>query len=432
MKDILRKTLQKLLLFSAALWISLSSTLLLSQASLVDAQAAPLSAETSRENSSKKNFDARDTSRVFEYTNSTKKELAPVTSSTEASITESEVVEYYAQPILFIAQDMQEDAANVPAITESFQLINRWYSGALELNNSGYAVTLKNTIVYKAPHPFSYYKCPNHETSCDTFEGIWPNVQTELLNAGYPLWSAGTSHVILVKGAGGWAGANCVPNCGTNWPGPGPASNAGVAILGDWALDGISGVVNPECFAQIGTACYQEPQRGAIGHEFGHTFGLAHAMDQSGSIMSTWWLYPNVSLLSTPGNDEKSLLRNDSNFFSPVSCTPDVLVKAVSQPQSVKTATSFTAQFEVMNYGYCGWVANKTDLSIVRDAVWGTKMQVLPTPVYPGQSHTFSLTLTAPTIRAKSLPAVKQSIWQMRTNKNFFGPQMGGPITVIR
>jgi hypothetical protein len=389
-------------------------------------------------NSSNKKFDKKDIDRAIRYMQMNEKtNLAPVQPQARPSpsITATPTPTptpianpNYIQPLLFIAGDVTETPGNTAAITATFQWLKRWYSGALEYNNSGYVYRVADTIVYRAPQPLSYYTCANHEPGCGNNDGIWGNIQSELIAAGYPLWSTGTSYVVFVKGAGGWAGANCIPNCGANSPAPGPASSAGLAMVGDWALDAITGTVNNDCYLTMGTACYQDPQRGTIGHELGHTFGLAHALNQEGSIMYSWWNFPFVSLFDAQGNDEKGLLRNSSIFFSPQTCSKDALVNQVSMPINVRAKSQFTASFAVINYGYCHWAANNVDVHIVRDDVWRTKGQQLGKDVYPAQPYTFSLTLTAPAIKTSS--TVYNSIWQMRASNQYFGPQMGNAVTV--
>lgn len=395
-----------------------------------------ISAQSNGQGNSNKKFDKKDTDRAIQYMQVTEKtNLAPVQAqarprpTTTVTPTPTPVANpNYIQPVLFLPSDLSESPGNTAAIAATFQWLKRWYSGALEYNSSGYVYKVADTIVYRAPNPLSYYKCPNHETSCDSFDGIWGNVQTELTAAGYPLWSTGTSFVVFVKGAGGWVGANCIPNCGANSPAPGPASSAGVAMVGDWALDAITGTVNSDCYATMGSACYLDPQRGTVGHELGHTFGLAHALDQEGSIMYSWWNFPFVSLFDMQGNDEKGLLRNSSIFFSPQVCSKDVVVNQVIMPTAVRTKSQFAVSFAVTNYGYCHWAANNVDVYILRDDVWRTKGQQLGKDVFPAQPYTFSLTLTAPFLKVSS--KVYNSIWQLRASGQYFGPQMGNTITV--
>ncbi len=379
--------------------------------------------------SSRKKFDKHDIPRALEYMQTyerhdlppgqQKNDLAPLDVSST----------FYVQPILFVASDLVENPANQPAIDETFQLLKRWYSGPLEQNNSGYSFQVKSTVVFHAPYPFDYYKCPEHVSPCDNYNGIWGNVLTEVDNAGFPTWSSGTIHIILVKGAGGWAGGNHTGS--SYWPAPGPAATAGEAILGDWALDAISGTTNPECYAAMGSACYQDPQRGAIGHELGHTFGLAHAQDQSGSLMFSWWDFPWDTLFAVPGNDEQGVLRS-SLFFSPQACSPDVLVNQSVLPVSVKSGTPFTVSFNVTNYGFCRWAPTTTLLSSVSGSLWGLNQQAVAQAIYPAQTYTFNLPLKAPSLRKSSGNVTYDCFWQMRIQKKYFGPRIGSTIMVIK
>lgn len=382
---------------------------------------------------SNKKFDRKDITRAKEYLEiNEKNNLTPLSTAGRTTPTPTSIPNLnYVQPILFVPSDQTENPGNSSAITTTFQLLKRWYSGPLEQNNTGFTFQVSDTIVYRAPQPLSYYKCPNHETSCETSDGIWPNVQSQLLDAGYPLWATGTSFVVFVKGGGGWSGSGCIDNCYANWPSPGPASRAGLAILGDWSLDAITGIVNSECFATIGSTCYLDPQRGAIGHELGHTFGLAHSNDQAGSIMYSWWDFPFTSLFGDSGNDEKGLLRTDSKFFSSQPCNMMAQVNQITLPVSVKSKTQFNVLFNLTNYGYCRWGGSTSDLHIVRDDVWGTKQQQVGVDTYPAQPHLFNMILTSPMIRTGT-SQVHSSIWQMRSANKYFGPQMGNSITVIK
>ena len=381
--------------------------------------------------SSDKKFDKNDIRRIIEYENThEKKNLAPVAQKGQLAPMAAPADQYSVQPILFIASDLSEGPENVSAITSTFQLMTRWYSGALEQNNSGYTYRLANTIVYHASQPFSYFKCPAHEPVCDNYDGIWGNVQVALMDAGYPIWAPGTSFMVFVKGAGGWAGSNS-SNPTTNWPAPGPASVAGFGILGDWALDAITGTTNAECYTYMGSACYRDPQRGAVGHELGHTFGLAHAMDQSGSIMYSWWDFPYDTLFADPGNDEKSVLRDGSPFFQPQACNPAVQVDRFTAPTQVVSRTKFTVTFELTNYGFCHWARSNTTLQLASANVWGVSKQQLSADTYPAQPARFTLTLTAPSLKGSS-SATYDNYWQMQISRKFFGPKIGNRITVTR
>ncbi len=388
------------------------------------------------DSSSKKKLDPQDIPRAQAYMQSHERfDLPP--GKPKGDLTPLAITSFFVQPVLFVASDLVEDPANRPAIDETFQLLRRWYSGALELGGSSYSFQVKAAVVVRASHPFDYYKCPNHAAPCSNYDGIWGNIQDELFSLGFPLWSYGTSHIVMVKGAGGWAGGNST-NSFTYWPGPGPASTAGFAILGDWALDAISGTTNSECYGNMGSACYHDPQQGAVGHELGHTFGLAHAQDLDGSIMNSWWSFPWDGLFNGPvdidpklSNDEQGVLRS-SLFFSPQSCTLDAQVKQAAVPGRVKAGTQFTVSFTVTNYGYCHWTPTSTVLSLLSSSVWGLSQQPLTQAIYPAQYYTFTLPLQAPLLSRKQTRAAYDCYWQLKDQVTAFGPRMGNRITVTR
>lgn len=378
-------------------------------------------------------FDPENTQKVKDFSQE-KTNLEPVKLDGASQRAESKQLgssNYKIQPILFVPSDQQETSNNESSINSTFKLIRQWYAGALEQNNKTYVFNLENAIVFKASQPLSYYKCINHEITCDNFDGLWVNTQTELLNSGYPLWQTGYSHIIFVKGGGGWSGSSCTPNCYANWPSPGPASTSGVSLLGDWALDAISGTVNRDCYAELETACFDQSQRGAIAHELGHTFGLAHSIEQEGSVMSSWWLFPYVTLANTSGNDEKSLLKQ-SPFFNQAACTYDSSLVEMVQPTSITTGTQFSSIFSIENNGLCAWKKDKTSLTLIKDKVWGITSIPLQNDVKPGQTYNFYSNMKAPALGKRKLSEVKRSDWQLKIGRNFIGLVMGSSITITK
>lgn len=240
--------------------------------------------------------------------------------------------QYLVTPILFVPQDQTLDPKARQALTSTMDNLQAWYSQTLKTDMFGYGLTLNKPAVYSAPRSLSYYRCPQEDSSCNNFDGLWSNVQAELIQAGYPLWQPGHIFLILVKGGAGWAGSGCSPICLINWPSPGPAADAGVAILGDWALDGILNTPNPDCVVYLGLeACSQSGQQGAIGHELGHTLGLAHAQNQFGSLMYDWWHFPKVSLFNSIGNEEQTVLIS-SQFLRQYPCPSSSKTRASSCP----------------------------------------------------------------------------------------------------
>ncbi len=423
--------------FVGVICLTLMGSLLLTPQAPVVADPGPGDDQpqtVSQENasSSRKKLDKKDIPGAVAYLQAHEKHnLLPVEGAEPLAV--ASPGSYVVEPILFIPSDLAEGAGNTAAIDETFQLLRRWYSGALELNSSGYTFQVMNTAVYHASQPFWYYKCIDHASSCDNYDGLWGNIQDELRGAGYPLWSAGTSHLVFVKGAGGWAGSNNNQWYVSKSPAPGPASTGGFGILGDWALDAITGTVNPDCYATpLKSFCYQDPQRGAVGHELGHTFGLAHAMNTNGSIMYSWWDFPFDSLINVPGNDEVSVLRNDSPFFSPQACSPDAQVDQTVMPTTMTAGTRFNISFSVTNYGFCRWASTTTALSSLSGNVWGLSQQPLSRVIYPAQPYTFSLSLKAPLLKRNQGTTSYDCYWQLRIQKRSFGPRMGNTITVTK
>lgn len=337
-------------------------------------------------------------------------------------------------PILFVPQDYWNNSKIRQyqlSITETFQLLRRWYSGALQVS-SGYTFEVNPTIVYRAPQRFEYYKCPDHQSPCNNYDGVWDNIQIQLYMAQYPLWSTGKIYTVFVMGAGGWAGGSCMgvmgSSCSNRFPHPQYPGFSGFAIMGDWALDGISDFRNNECWAAMGTACGRNPQRGAVGHELGHTFGLGHPESQN-SIMSFWWLFPYTSLENNTLDPEKDVLRT-SLFIRQISCTNDAQIEAFYFPERVSRNVNFNAYFTVLNYGWCKWDNDgKFALKLIKGDVWGVnKSAVSENIVYPAQIYWFAIPMRAPdTIGAYP------SIWRMSFDEQPFGPFTGrGRVFVFR
>jgi hypothetical protein len=106
--------------------------------------------------------------------------------------------------------------------------------------------------------------------------------------------------VIFVKRAGGWSGGRSFP-----------AARGGWAILGDWCIDSIQGIVAEDAYWWSG----RRKQTGAIAHELGHAFTLQHPPrpEYGKTIMGEWWRYPSVGLRD---EEIQAVLEKRSEFFS--------------------------------------------------------------------------------------------------------------------
>ncbi len=103
---------------------------------------------------------------------------------------------------------------------------------------------------------------------------------------------------VFGQGGGGFAGANRLDNF------------AGFALLGDWVLEPISGVAEPQAIpcSFADWQCSGGAPKGAAAHELGHTFGLLHPDGYEGHSLMAWHGdYPDTSL--NPW--EIDILRND-------------------------------------------------------------------------------------------------------------------------
>ena len=200
--------------------------------------------------------------------------------------------DYSVLPILFSPTDwtissaeVQEEAA---ALRAAMANIQEFYGRAL----GGHTFLLNDLVVVQGNKPKEDYgiRWNGRNPYTDGVEHVG-NVEAavveELHGRGYPTPPGqnedGYSVVMFVKGAGGWAGGRELG-----------AGDGGWAILGDWAIDSIQGVVPEGEYWWSG----RRLQIGAVAHELGHTFGLPHpdayGGDWSTTIMGLWWLYPDL------------------------------------------------------------------------------------------------------------------------------------------
>lgn len=227
------------------------------------------------------------------------------------------------QPILFVPSSLSADPVYLASIDAALAAINAWYASQLEGRTFNYIPAVQ--VI--GQHELQYY-CPKTTVATQCIQvpgqvGADPgdifNVLADLEGQGYPIRQITILLVLWVGGYGYAAGAQYSPS-------------SGFAALGDWALDGIagkyeSGTATSRCSdsSSAWLICTKNAQSGSVGHELGHAFGLPHPANdgtQSGdpnywlsTIMSVFWDFPNVVLIDSPTNAEKTTLRQHLFFW---------------------------------------------------------------------------------------------------------------------
>lgn len=220
--------------------------------------------------------------------------------------------DYSVLPILFSPTDWQVDDAAVRAQADALGVamleIQEFYRQSLD----GRTFRLNPLEVVQGWGPKEEYGIHwnggnIYTDGIDIESNLEHAVVSELHARGYPTPPAqnesGYSVIIFVKGAGGWAGGRELG-----------AADGGWAILGDWCVDSISGLVPEGDYWWSG----RRLQLGAAAHELGHTFGLPHPDAYHGewstTVMGHWWDYPNVGFNSW---EIDYLLANKAAFLTP-------------------------------------------------------------------------------------------------------------------
>jgi hypothetical protein len=226
------------------------------------------------------------------------------------------------QPILFIPNNIPIDIAYVKSIEEALANIQQWYSN--QLGGHAFAYTSVQIVVGK--YPLRHY-CPKTTTDTQCIQipgqlGADPadidSVLADLKSQGYPL---NQHSVLLIFWAGSYGYAD----------GHQASQTSGYAAVGDWALDGIAGkyeqgTATSRCsdssFANI--LCKKNAQLGTVAGALGQAFGLSASSDDGRapsdpnyylkSLTRVPWDYPDVVLLESTANPEKSTLLRHAFF----------------------------------------------------------------------------------------------------------------------
>jgi hypothetical protein len=225
-------------------------------------------------------------------------------------------------PILFIPRDLRPDTDYILAINHALGELSMWFADKLAGKTFRYA----DPILVVGSYPLQSY-CPgtSSSTQCIKIAGqVGPepsdiaSVKSDLATQGFAIPN---DAIFLIFWVGGYGYAD----------GSAHSPTSGVAVFGDWALDGIAGKyeagkATSHCYdSQFANYyCHQNAQIGAIGDVLGLTFGLHPSVDDGTtpndpkfwyrSIMASWWDFPNTLLLESSPNPEKSTLLQHTFF----------------------------------------------------------------------------------------------------------------------
>lgn len=238
--------------------------------------------------------------------------------------------EYLVKPYLIYPADKSMYPEYETAVKNYLSALQNWYK-----QKAGVTFDMAPLQVIKSSESYLNLKCgANPSSAClndpaklDGNVGAYAN---KAIHNGVENWDQKSATLIFVAGAGGYAGANKYPN------------DTGFAIVGDWVLEPLSGVVNDwgiPCKYSDGWQCSDNVAKGTPAHELGHAFGLGHpdSSQNTGqhSIMMWQGDYPNYGFLPS----EIDYLKT-SPFFqtSPSSSTAPTsntgLVTNISQSQT--------------------------------------------------------------------------------------------------
>jgi hypothetical protein len=178
--------------------------------------------------------------------------------------------------------------------------VRRWYGGQLRRT-----FVLNEVRVVRAERPPAAYGI--RPDGAEAGPGLFDEVKAELGRRGYPTDpAAGLTTIAFVPGAGGFA-------AGAAFTG---SASGGFALLGDHAIDGLTGAIGEESWPRWWTG--RRRQLGAIAHELGHTWGLhhpehgRHGDGYDGLVMGAWWDFPRVGFTAA---ERAELLERGGPFF---------------------------------------------------------------------------------------------------------------------
>lgn len=218
----------------------------------------------------------------------------------------SMIANYHVSTLYLIPSDYSFSQAEYNTIISTMHEVQAWY----QIATGGVTFVLEDDgvpTVINLEHNAAYYST-----------NYWGNILDELVTLGINNWEEEEIKMIFLRAGGGLAGAaqGCLGECGVGMIGMDlwPEYNSGQFI---------------DCPGGVGGDAWPCTPVGATVHELGHTFGVAHPLDNgyawevaSHSVMQTHWNYPYVYALpsETPWSlltVERQHLRNNP-FMSQV------------------------------------------------------------------------------------------------------------------
>lgn len=213
-------------------------------------------------------------------------------------------------PVHVVPADLEFEHRHLKLNTVALEDVRQWYARSL----GGPTFQYDPMVVQRSRHTFA-------ELSADDFQAWWPLLIEEFKEYGLP-WNeqADFKLLMLVQGAGGWAGADSENGGIESIALAGETENGeygGVVLIGDSSASGIARGTCPVDGIEGGTVwwCNWNTYRGTIAHELGHTWGVPHpdvflpeepdgtrrrwdCGRDGNTVMQCHWNFPHDSLLT--------------------------------------------------------------------------------------------------------------------------------------